>query len=176
MYVSPPTEGITGSVVHRLDACSFCNPHTTSNRQNAHNFANRCMTRSNGVLPNSQSELAFPSTGSWLPSRLSSTLYWSKRIERIFSKSKYAKKRDILSEKQESGMAPKKREFTPESGNVDTYGMITSFVEYPLDIWTAASETCNKRQWVNTGVLLNKIYFVCLNFLLLAKLGHSSVT
>ena len=31
------------------------------------------------------------------------------------------KKRDILSEKRESGMALKKREFTPESGNVDTY-------------------------------------------------------
>ena len=39
-----------------------------------------------------------------------------------FSKSKYAnKKRDILSEKRESGMALKKREYTPESGNVDTY-------------------------------------------------------
>ena len=32
------------------------------------------------------------------------------------------KRRDILSEKQESGMALQKREFTPESGNVDTYG------------------------------------------------------
>ena len=42
-------------------------------------------------------------------------------MECIFSKSKYAKKRDILSEKRESGMALKKREFTPESGNVDTY-------------------------------------------------------
>ena len=31
------------------------------------------------------------------------------------------KKRDILSEKRESGMALKKREFTPESGTVDTY-------------------------------------------------------
>ena len=31
------------------------------------------------------------------------------------------KKRDILSEKLESGMALKKREFTPESGTVDTY-------------------------------------------------------
>ena len=28
-------------------------------------------------------------------------------------------KRDILSEKRESGMALKMREFTPESGNVD---------------------------------------------------------
>ena len=31
------------------------------------------------------------------------------------------KKRDILSEKQESGMALTKLEFTPESGTVDTY-------------------------------------------------------
>ena len=31
------------------------------------------------------------------------------------------KKREILSEKRESGMVLKKREFTPESGSVDTY-------------------------------------------------------
>ena len=31
------------------------------------------------------------------------------------------KKRDILSEKRESGTTLKKREFTPESGTVDTY-------------------------------------------------------
>ena len=42
-------------------------------------------------------------------------------MERIFSNSNYAKKRDILSEKRESGMALKKRQFTSESGNVDTY-------------------------------------------------------
>ena len=41
---------------------------------------------------------------------------------RIFPNSKYAKKRDIFSEKRESGMVLKKREFTPESGTVDTYG------------------------------------------------------
>ena len=35
------------------------------------------------------------------------------------------KKRDILSEKRESGMALKKREFTPESGTVDTYVYVT---------------------------------------------------
>ena len=34
------------------------------------------------------------------------------------------KKRDILSEKRESGMALKKREFTPESGSVDTYEFV----------------------------------------------------
>ena len=39
----------------------------------------------------------------------------------FFSNSKYAKKRDFLSEKRESGMTLKKREFTPESGSVDTY-------------------------------------------------------
>ena len=42
-----------------------------------------------------------------------------------FSNSKYSKKPDILSEKRESGMALKKREFTPESGNVDTYDQPT---------------------------------------------------
>ena len=35
------------------------------------------------------------------------------------------KKRDILSEKRESGMALKKREFTPESGTVDTYDIFS---------------------------------------------------
>ena len=40
------------------------------------------------------------------------------------------KKRDILSEKRESGMMLKKREFTPESGSVDTYaiGVSTSIL------------------------------------------------
>ena len=36
------------------------------------------------------------------------------------------KKQDILSEKRESGMALKKRKFTPESGNVDSYGSLLS--------------------------------------------------
>ena len=40
-----------------------------------------------------------------------------------FSNYKYEKKRDILSEKGESGMALKRREFTPESDNVDTYDL-----------------------------------------------------
>ena len=34
------------------------------------------------------------------------------------------KKRDILSEKRESEMTLKKREFTSESGTVDTYGRL----------------------------------------------------
>ena len=34
------------------------------------------------------------------------------------------KKRDFLSEKRESGMTLKKREFTPESGSVDTYAVM----------------------------------------------------
>ena len=37
-----------------------------------------------------------------------------------FSNFRYAKKRDTLSEKRESGMALNKRWFTPDSGNVDT--------------------------------------------------------
>ena len=53
----------------------------------------------------------------------------------MFSNSKYAKKKwDILSAKRESGMVLKKREFTPESGNVDTYVVRYSGarVRYPL--------------------------------------------
>ena len=34
------------------------------------------------------------------------------------------KKRDILREKRESGITLKKLEFTPKSGNVDTYGKV----------------------------------------------------
>ena len=53
---------------------------------------------------------------------LSSTFTLSRaHLERIFPNSKYAKKRDILSQKRESGMTLKKREFMPESGTVDTY-------------------------------------------------------
>ena len=44
-------------------------------------------------------------------------------MERIFPTRNTQNKRDILSEKRESGMALKKREFTPESGNVDTYAV-----------------------------------------------------
>ena len=34
------------------------------------------------------------------------------------------KKRDILSEKRESGMVLKMRDFTPEGGTVDTYDWV----------------------------------------------------
>ena len=52
----------------------------------------------NDMLPTLQSELALPSTGSWLPSRQSSTWRWA---ERIFStRNTPQKKRDILSEKR----------------------------------------------------------------------------
>ena len=34
------------------------------------------------------------------------------------------KKRDILTEKRESGMVLEKRDFPPESGNVDTYDIL----------------------------------------------------
>ena len=73
------------------------------------------------MLPTSHSELDLPSTGSWLPSRLTSMTPF---IERIFPNLKSAKKRDMLGDKQESGMVLKKRVFTPESGNVDTYEIV----------------------------------------------------
>ena len=48
-----------------------------------------------------------------------------KRVHRMhfFQLDIRQKKRDILSEKRESGMALKRREFTPESGTVDTYAL-----------------------------------------------------
>ena len=45
------------------------------------------------------------------------------------------KKRDILSEKRESGMALKKREFTPESGTVDTYDVASKIVKTHLNVF-----------------------------------------
>ena len=42
-------------------------------------------------------------------------------IVNFFQTRNTQKKRDFLSEKRESGMTLKKREFTPESGSVDTY-------------------------------------------------------
>ena len=45
----------------------------------------------------------------------------SRALRARFFQLEIRKKRDILSEKRESGMTLKKREFTPESGNVDTY-------------------------------------------------------
>ena len=38
-------------------------------------------------------------------------------------------KRDILSEKRESGMTLKKREFTPKSGSVDTYALTVQQID-----------------------------------------------
>ena len=52
----------------------------------------------------------------------SSTLRRAERILSAFFPTRNTqKKRDILSKKRESGMTLKKREFTPESGTVDTY-------------------------------------------------------
>ena len=44
----------------------------------------------------------------------------------FFQLEKPRKKRDVLSEKRESGMALKQRELTPESGNVDTYAVTSA--------------------------------------------------
>ena len=56
------------------------------------------------------------------------------------------KMRDILSEKRESGMALKKREFTPESGTVDTYVIICTFfyviIYYNFSILTTNLAEC----------------------------------
>ena len=88
--------------------------HTKSltNRQNTQHFA---------IL---QSKLA--SADHWKLVAESSEFHLTlKRAHRahFFQPEIRKKKRDILSEKRESGMALKKREFIPESGTVDTYGI-----------------------------------------------------
>ena len=83
---------------------------TKSQRQNTHfyNLAERISIAEHGKLVAESSEFH---------------LTLNRAHREHFSSSKYAttKKRDILSEKLESGMGLKKREFTPESCNVDTY-------------------------------------------------------
>ena len=52
------------------------------------------------------------------------------------------KKRDILSKKRESGMTLKKREFRPESGTVDTYGMYLITKQSRHQKWEPAVDLC----------------------------------
>ena len=68
--------------------------------------------------------LALPSTGSWLPSRLSSTWRWKELIECIFSTRNRPKKAEHFKWKAGKRDSAKKREFTPESGTVDTYAVL----------------------------------------------------
>ena len=59
-----------------------------------------------------------------------------------FKQAKHTTKRDILIEKRENGMALKKLEFTPESGNVDTYdccGHALNNITYGLNPMEKAS-------------------------------------
>ena len=63
------------------------------------------------------------------------------------------KKRDILSEKRESGMVLKKLEFTPESGSVDTYS--TGILRQKA---TVRGTNCN-RSFFN-GVWSSKVSFI----------------
>ena len=81
------------------------------------------------MLPTSQSELAFVEHWNLVAESSSIPLDAEQRASNRahFSNSKYAKKRDILSEKRESGMVQKKCEFTPGSGNVDTYDICTLY-------------------------------------------------
>ena len=66
------------------------------------------------------------------------------------------KKRDILSEKRESGMTPKKREFTPESGTVDTYVKVTRECKNYLSKRTFPPEKVSDVK-STTGLLLFKV-------------------
>ena len=76
----------------------------------------------NDMLPTSQS--AFSLSEHWKLIAESSEFHFTlSRAQKahIFPTRNTQKKRYILSEKRESGMALKKRDFTPESGTVDTY-------------------------------------------------------
>ena len=74
----------------------------------------------NDMLPTSLTELALQSTGSWRKSKLvaeSSEFHLTLRRERRahFSQLEIRKKRDILSEKRESGMALKSLSLRPKA-------------------------------------------------------------
>ena len=92
-----------------------------TNRQNTHNFAERICFAEHWKLVADASEFHFT---------VDLTLRRAHRAI-LFQLELRKKKRDILSEKRESGMALKKREFTPESGSVDTYAIATIFLERP---------------------------------------------
>ena len=64
--------GITGNIVHRL---GFCTPQKGKTHAILQTYIGTYVARSNcnDMLQTSQSELALSSTGSWLPSCLSST-------------------------------------------------------------------------------------------------------
>ena len=77
------------------------------------------------------------------------------------------KKRDILSEKRESGMVLKKLEFTPESASVDTYVQIN--VTCPLqknysthELWNSCHENLNA-YYIGHSPISNTNYFMVIN-------------
>ena len=76
----PTARGRNGVNIFIPSPRQFGLSHSLTNRQNTLHFTSF------------KRDLALPSTGSWLPSRLSSTWRWKERIECIFSNSKYAKK------------------------------------------------------------------------------------
>ena len=73
------TEFAQATIIRGIFIPGPSRPGLSQNRHNTHNF------------PILQSELAWPSTGCWLPGHLSSTWRWAERIEHIFPNSKYAK-------------------------------------------------------------------------------------
>ncbi len=100
----PSQGGATGTVVHRLDATRTKSQtkHTQFYKQ-IHGTIKwwSCITKHSFRII----DVPLPSTGSWLPSHLSSTWSWAERIERIFSNSKYTQKSGTFDVK--SGMAVK---------------------------------------------------------------------
>ena len=122
VFVSTARGGATGTAVRRLDVTrilpepQYPGPYAARtksqlNKQAKHtkfyNFAERISFAEHWKLVAESSEFH---------------LMLSRAHRAHFPQLKMRKKkRDILSEKRERWMALKKREFTPESGNVDTY-------------------------------------------------------
>ena len=76
----------------------------------------------NDIVDDIAERISFAEHGKLVAESSEFHLTLSRAHKAHFSNSKYAKKkRDIRSEKRECGVALKKREFTPESGTVDTY-------------------------------------------------------
>ena len=128
--------------------------------QNTHNFTNTYMARSNcnnnfyvHYVADFAELISFAEHGKLVAetSELQLTLSRSHKAH-FFSKSKYAKKLDILSKKRESGMTPKKREFTPESGSVDTYASCNWLIacSYKLASHCHRRKLCRAHHWRST--------------------------
>ena len=99
--------------IHTTPNSIQCPFNKQAKKKNFNNFAKRISFAENRKLVAEYESSAFD----FMLSRVHRAHFFQLQIR---------KKRDILSEKRESGMAVKKREFTPESGNVDTYAKMNA--------------------------------------------------